>query len=214
MPHFAPAQHEDHDGSTVGGVRPKNILQLDFISQLEDDHSNGLCRAWRTSLPNRKRLSDESDRAVQATAPLRSRFRRPAHSQARGGIGVHIPWLWKNPKPVRLMGPDASIPGVFQALAAVSEFGGGLFWMLGLFTPLASLGLACTMTVAVRMHAFMMHDPFVSPTGGRSYEPAVVYLCVAALLLLAGPGRLSLDRVVFSEKTRDAPVPEETENKQ
>src|SRR5438094_4893378 len=115
MPHFAPAQHEDHDGSTVGGVRPKNILQLDFISQLEDDHSNGLCRAWRTSLPNRKRLSDESDRAVQATAPLRSRFRRPAHSQARGGIGVHIPWLWKNPKPVRLDGPGReyswSLPG-------------------------------------------------------------------------------------------------------
>ena len=116
--------------------------------------------------------------------------------------------------PFGWMGPDASIPGVFQALAAVSEFGGGLFWMLGLFMPLASLGLACTMTVAVRMHAFMLHDPFVSQTGGRSYEPAIVYLCVAVLLLLAGPGRLSLDRVVFGEKTRDAPVPEETENKQ
>ncbi len=46
-------------------------------------------------------------------------------------------------------GPDSSIPGVFQALAALSEFGGGLAWVLGLLTPLASFGLACTMAVAV-----------------------------------------------------------------
>ncbi len=110
--------------------------------------------------------------------------------------------------PFGWMGPDASIPGIFQALAAVSEFGGGLAWILGLVTPLASFGLACTMTVAVRMHAFVLHDSFVSPTGGRSYEPALVYLCVALLLLLAGPGRFSLDRLVFGEKTLDASVPD------
>src|SRR5436305_14044903 len=73
-------------------------------------------------------------------------------------------------KPFGWMGPDASIPGVFQALAAVSEFGGGLFWMLGLFTPLASRGLACTTTVAVRMPAFMLHDPFAPQTARRAYE--------------------------------------------
>ncbi|PWB78822.1 MAG: DoxX family protein, partial [Holophagae bacterium] len=45
------------------------------------------------------------------------------------------------------MGPDAFAPGIFQALAALSEFGGGLAWILGLLTPLASLGIACTMAV-------------------------------------------------------------------
>ena len=35
--------------------------------------------------------------------------------------------------PLGWMGPNASVPGLFQALAAVSEFGGGLAWMLGLF---------------------------------------------------------------------------------
>ncbi len=70
--------------------------------------------------------------------------------------------------------------------------------MLGLLTPLASFGLACTMTVAVRIHAFVLHE-FVSLEGGRSYEPALVYLCVAVLLLLAGPGSFSVDRVVFGE---------------
>ena len=102
--------------------------------------------------------------------------------------------------PFGWMGPDAGIPGVFQALAAVSEFGGGLAWMLGLLTPLASLGLASTMTVAVWMHAAVLHDPFVALKGGRSYELASVYLCVAVLLLLAGPGRYSVDRVAFGEK--------------
>lgn len=102
--------------------------------------------------------------------------------------------------PFGWMGPDAAIPGVFQALAAVSEFGGGLAWILGLLTPLASFGLACTMTVAVWTHAVVMRDPFVPQGPGSSYEPAAVYLCVAVLFLLAGPGRFSIDRIVFGEK--------------
>jgi putative oxidoreductase len=51
------------------------------------------------------------------------------------------------------------------------------------------------------MHATVLHDPFVALKGGPSYELASVYLCVAVLLLLAGPGRFSVDRVVFGEKT-------------
>src|SRR5881397_3776411 len=95
------------------------------------------------------------------------------------GLAFMFHGYGKIQNPLGWMGPDASIPGVFQALAAVSEFGGGLAWILGLATPLASIGLACTMTVAVRMHALVLHDSFVSLTGGRSYEPALVYLCVA-----------------------------------
>lgn len=101
--------------------------------------------------------------------------------------------------PFAWMGPNSGIPGVFQALAAVSEFGGGLAWILGLLTPLASFGLACTMTVAVWIHMTVLHNPFVSQEAG-SYELASIYLCVAVLLLLAGPGRFSLDSVVFGGK--------------
>lgn len=111
--------------------------------------------------------------------------------------------------PFGWMGPNASIPGFFQALAAISEFGGGLAWMLGLLTPLASFGLACTMTVAVWTHAVVLGDPFASTGKGGAYEPAAVYLCVALLLLLAGPGRFSLDRAIFGEKAIDTPVPEQ-----
>src|SRR5947209_3210606 len=47
--------------------------------------------------------------------------------------------------PTSWMGPEAPVPGVLQALAAISEFGGGLSWILGALTPLFSLGLIGTM---------------------------------------------------------------------
>jgi putative oxidoreductase len=56
------------------------------------------------------------------------------------------------------------------------------------------------MTVAVFMHSVVLHDPFVSLTGGRSYELASAYLCVAILLLVLGPGRFSLDSKIFGER--------------
>jgi len=88
-------------------------------------------------------------------------------------------------------------PGVFQALAAVSEFGGGLGLIVGLLTPLAAFGIACTMAVAVFKHA-SKGDPFVGR--GGSYEPALGYLVTAKLLMLTGPGRYSLDALVFGRK--------------
>lgn len=94
------------------------------------------------------------------------------------------------------MGPDAGMSAVLQALAALSEFGGGIAWILGLLTPIASLGIAFTMAVAVARHA-LRHDPFI---GG--YELAAVYLCVALTLLLAGPGRYSLDRALLMNLRR------------
>ncbi|MBI4423809.1 MAG: DoxX family protein [Elusimicrobia bacterium] len=102
--------------------------------------------------------------------------------------------------PFGWMGPSAGTPAIFQALAALSEFGGGLAWMLGALTPLASFGLASTMTVAVWFHAVLRHDPFVSKGAGGSYELAAVYLCVALLLLQTGPGRFSVDRAAFGQR--------------
>ncbi len=109
-----------------------------------------------------------------------------------GSVKIQNPFGW--------MGPDGFAPPVFQALAAVSEFGGGLAWILGLLTPLASSGIACTMAVAFSTHAFMRGDPFVSMAGGPAYEPASVYFCFALLLIALGPGRLSLDRWLFGRR--------------
>lgn len=101
--------------------------------------------------------------------------------------------------PMNWMGPEAAVPGIFQALAAISEFGGGAAWIVGLVFPLASFGMFCTMVVATLFHAVLKGDPFVA-MGGPSYELALVYLCVSFLFLATGPGRISLDSVVFGVK--------------
>jgi len=102
--------------------------------------------------------------------------------------------------PMGWMGPDAGVPSVFQALAAISEFVGGIALILGLVTRLASLGLLVTMVVAVYTHALKMGDPFVNPKGAGSYELPAVYLCITVLLLAAGAGGFSLDKALFGTR--------------
>ena len=100
--------------------------------------------------------------------------------------------------PLGWMGPDATMPHVLQALAALAEFGGGLALLFGLLTRLASLGIASVMVVALATVHLPHGDPFVSKTGGPSFELAAVYLACAVLFLLLGPGRLSLDALLCS----------------
>jgi len=107
---------------------------------------------------------------------------------------IQNPFDWVPPQ------APISIPTFFQFLAALSEFGGGIGLVLGLLTPIASLGIACTMAVAVYFHSMVMKDPFVNMTGGSSYEPALVFLGVAILFLALGPGKLSLDKMIFGER--------------
>ena len=116
------------------------------------------------------------------------------------GLAFMLHGWGKIQNPFGWMGPDGFAPGILQALAALSEFGGGLAWILGLLTPLASLGIACTMTVAFSLHAIVRGDPFVSMTGGPSSELAAVYFCIALLLIAMGPGRISLDRPLFGPR--------------
>ena len=96
------------------------------------------------------------------------------------------------------MGPEASVPGFLQALAALSEFGGGLALILGLLTQLAALGLACTMFFAIFMVHIPKGDPFVGR--GSSWELAAVYLAIMIVLILRGAGRFSLDAMLCKKK--------------
>jgi putative oxidoreductase len=115
------------------------------------------------------------------------------------GVAFMLHGWGKIQNPFSWMGPDAFAPGIFQALAALAEFGGGLAWVIGLLTPLASLGIASTMVVAVYLHSMVWGDPFVAK-GGGSWELAAVYLCIAVVLIAVGPGRLSLDRMIFDRR--------------
>ncbi len=116
---------------------------------------------------------------------------------AHGAGKIAAPFSW--------MGPDAPVPGILQALAALAEFGGGIALIVGLLTPLASLGLASTMVVAVNFH-LSKGDAFV---GG--YELAAVYLFASIAFLLAGPGRYSLDFALATVRTRGIIVRDEVD---
>lgn len=134
----------------------------------------------------------------------------PPVVEGRGAIGLLLLRLvagaaflghgsGKIQSPFGWMPPDAAVPGALQALAAVAEFfGGGLGWIAGFLTPIASLGVLATMTVAILFHVGQGH-PFVG-AGGPSFELALVYWVVALLLILIGPGRFSLDAQLFGRK--------------
>lgn len=111
-----------------------------------------------------------------------------------GWMKIQHPMSWAPP------GGPVSIPAFFQLLAAVSEFCGGIAWVLGIVTPLASFGIFCTMLVAVYFHMIVFKDPFVNMTGGSSYEPALVFLGVALVIFCAGPGKFSLDNMLFGSR--------------
>lgn len=138
-------------------------------------------------------------------------FKTPAHSNFGSvallllrlsmGIAFVLHGSGKISTPFGWMPPSAPIPGFFQFLAAISEFGGGIALLLGLLTPLACFGIACTMAVATCFHAFGMGDPYVNMTGGSSFEPALGYLMVAILFMAMGPGKYSMDKIIFGERS-------------
>jgi len=79
-------------------------------------------------------------------------------------------------------------PELFAWSAGVAEFAGGLLLAIGLLTRPASLAIALTMAVA----AFGQHaaDPFAGK------EKALLFMFVALMFLLTGPGRFSVDALL------------------
>ena len=97
-----------------------------------------------------------------------------------GKIQDPFHWMDKAPHPA---------PAVFQLLAAMAEFFGGMGLILGALTVVAAFGIFCTMVVAIGTHV-SMGDPF------GKWELAAVYLAISILLMLAGGGAYSVDAVI------------------
>src|SRR5699024_6159193 len=89
------------------------------------------------------------------------------------------------------MGIKGGVPMAF--LAGLSEFGGGVLFLLGLLTPLASLLIVIPMLVAV----FKVHlsNGFFSDKGG--YEYPLSHIGVAVGIALIGPGKWAIDALIF-----------------
>ena len=85
------------------------------------------------------------------------------------------------------------IPELFAVLAALSEFAGGLLLALGLLARPAAFFVLVTMLVA----AVFVHwdDPF------SKKEFALAYGMAALTVLIAGPGKLSLDHRLFGARS-------------
>jgi putative oxidoreductase len=104
------------------------------------------------------------------------------------GIALITHGYEKIQNPFAWMGPEATTPAFFQLMAAIAEFGGAIAWIFGLLTPLFSLLVACTMATAIYHHLFIF---------GGSFEMALLYFAIAALLFFVGPGRFSVDKKLF-----------------
>ena len=109
-----------------------------------------------------------------------------------GWTKIQAPFSWMDK-----MAHPAAPP--LQALVALGEFGGGLGLLVGLLTPLAALGVMCTM--AGIFFVVHRHAAWINP-GGPSSELESLFFTMALLILLAGPGRYSLDAQIFGKRRR------------
>ena len=94
---------------------------------------------------------------------------------------------------VQKMGLPA--PTFFAWCSALAEFVAALLLATGLLTRPAAFVLTINMLVA----AFIAHSgaPLFATGAGPAKEMALLYLLPFVTLLLTGPGRFSLDRLIF-----------------
>ncbi|MCC6522238.1 MAG: DoxX family protein [Polyangiaceae bacterium] len=96
-----------------------------------------------------------------------------------------------------------AMPELAAPAAALTELVGGVLLALGLVARVAAVPVLATMLTA----AFVVHraDPFVGVK-----ELALTYALAALVILVAGAGRFSLDRLIFGRGAaaeRDKPLP-------
>ena len=101
-----------------------------------------------------------------------------------GGCGLRPTASW-----LSTMGFRPAI--AWAILAGVLEFGGGLLFALGLFSPLGSLMIGASMLTAIAK----VHWPKVWATTGGFELPLMNLVVVIAVALEGGPGAISLDNV-------------------
>ena len=89
---------------------------------------------------------------------------------------------------------SAGIPlaGFFAVVVALTEFFGGIFILVGLFTRWVSVLIGIVMIVAI----LTVHTPFkVAFTGAGGSEFPFTLLLICITLFLTGSGKLSVDQM-------------------
>jgi len=101
-------------------------------------------------------------------------------------------------------------PHLMAWLTILTELGGGLAVLIGVVLPWVSLPMAAVLLVAV----FQVHWRYgfssikliaITPDGARfgqpGYECDLLYLACLAALVLIGPGKFSLQGILFKERS-------------
>ena len=112
-----------------------------------------------------------------------------------GKVQSMTDWMASMPEPMRNAIPEFARAGWAQAFAAIAEFGGGIALAAGLLTPLAALAIVGTLGMAAYTHFAVGH----SFTGSPSFELPLTYTAAAVCILFCGPGKMSLDGMVFKK---------------
>jgi putative oxidoreductase len=93
------------------------------------------------------------------------------------------------------------LPKLNAIMAGTTEMVGGLLLLIGLGSRLVSVPLAFTMAVAyATADREALHAIFVDPDKFTSAAP-FLFLLAALIVFAFGPGKLSLDALLFGKKT-------------
>ncbi len=116
-----------------------------------------------------------------------------------GSKMLTVPWTGA------IVGP---LPDWLQATVAFVEFFGGVALIVGLLTRFAAFALFIDMIVACVFVELPRGVPFVA--SGHTLEPTLAYMVITFLLLLTGPGIVSIDAAITAprkapEKTQELP---------
>jgi putative oxidoreductase len=110
---------------------------------------------------------------------------------------------------VTMMSGMLGIPPFLVYLSAFTEFLGGLGLLLGVLTRFFGIAVIINMLVAVL--AVHLKNGFFAPMG---FEYPGTLACIALAITIAGPGRYSLDHIIFSGKDTDSIQPREVSKNQ
>ncbi|MEM3684804.1 MAG: DoxX family protein [Conexivisphaerales archaeon] len=81
------------------------------------------------------------------------------------------------------------------SIAALLEFVGGIFMIIGFLVPIVSLLYAIFFVSIIIMKKRRVKSKYIDPSG-NSYEADALYLLLAIMLIFLGAGQFSIDSLI------------------